>query len=81
MVFARFPFKKMLVFQAKHNLFTCPNERVRRQIHRKQFFMALSEILREFSSKKEEKTAIIFLQNLWTVVLSVLLFTYVTTNL
>ena len=42
MVFARFPFKKMLVFQAKHNFFTCPNERVRRQTHRKQFFMAFS---------------------------------------
>ena len=43
MVFARFRFKKMLVFQAKHNFFICPNERVRRQIHRKQFFMAFSE--------------------------------------
>ena len=55
MVFARFPFKKMLVFQAKHNFFTCPNERVHCQTHRKQFFMTLSEILREFFSKKRGK--------------------------
>ena len=71
----------MLVFQAKHNFLICPNERERRQTHRKQFIMALSEVLREFSSKKEEKIAIIFLDNLWTVVISVLLFTHVTTNL
>ena len=45
MVFARFPFKKLLVFQAKHNFFICPNERVRRQTHGKQFFMAPSEVL------------------------------------
>ena len=43
MVFARFPFKKMLVFQAKHNFCISPNERVRRQTHRKQFFMTFSE--------------------------------------
>ena len=43
MVFARFRFKKMLVFQAKHNFFICPNERVRRQTHRKQLFMAVGE--------------------------------------
>ena len=63
MVFARFRFKKMLDFQAKHNFFICPNERVRRQTHRKQFFMAFSESFLGRKLQERGKITIIFLDN------------------
>ena len=68
----------MLVFQAKHNFFICPNQRVRRQTHRKQFFMAFREsflgrklqergknrynILTQFSRKMLQDTLTIYSQ-------------------